>query len=331
MDWTGLIIQDAADRPESLTACLQAIAHWRGQELGYDDLNAAMGLIGLIAVDPTGASPADWPGLARDWCLVEAARLYGFSLRPLHPQEAAPRLACSSEFHQHFVDSYAPLIRQALDHEQPVLAWRGWPAPIESAWGVLTHVAEDGVGFAGTVPGSGGRPLVLQGPSAQCYVVETAKAREPEPMTLLHHAVRMTNRALKGETGVCPGIVTGTAAYPHILDWIGQAQWATAAAAGRAVSLMAFFQAVFSARQSGRRFFERWQGHLDGDPRGACNAVMAGLQQVCDALESLGQAAAGALAADGAEPDAMLRCVIQRVEAAEQEWASELDRMARVL
>ena len=95
-------------------------------------------------------------GRARDALLVEGARVFGMTVRGLHPPEAARGLEHSAEYAQHFAASYRPLILRALENRQPVLArlGRGEFGNHHPIWGAIEDSSDGGVG---SVRG-GGRP-----------------------------------------------------------------------------------------------------------------------------------------------------------------------------
>ncbi|UCC31209.1 MAG: hypothetical protein JSU86_02815, partial [Phycisphaerales bacterium] len=117
----------SSDPGMSLTFALQALAHDAGYEINLDDLNAALGLPWMTPAVPRERDLACWPMYARDAFLAEAGRLFGMNIRDIHPPEAARGLNGFPEFQQHFDASYRPLILKALEHNQAVLAWQGWP------------------------------------------------------------------------------------------------------------------------------------------------------------------------------------------------------------
>lgn len=102
--------------------------------------------------------------------VVEAARQWGLELRDLHPPDAAP-LPTPPEFEQHFNDSYMPFIRAAIDRDEPVLTWMGWPPPDESEWGVITGIDAKTGRCVGRTVSCSHRDVMLQGPSVQVYTI----------------------------------------------------------------------------------------------------------------------------------------------------------------
>ena len=172
------------DSSFSLVHAVRAIARDAGHEIDYDELLSAMGLSSMVCAVPDEPNVADWSMYARDAFLIPAGRLFGLTIREIHPPQAARGLDHAAEFEQHFDASYRPLIQRALEYHQPVLAWRGWPGERRLWWGVLVAACDEGIGFRGAV-----YPLrdlsvpcethVLVSPPTQLYVVETVVARKP--------------------------------------------------------------------------------------------------------------------------------------------------------
>jgi hypothetical protein len=179
---------------ESLATAMRALHHGAGPSASYEELLATLGL-GLLVTAADDEAPELWSFLGRDCALMEAAELYGMRLRALHPPPAARGLRRSAEFSAHFHDSYLPLIRQALAHDQPALAWRGWPAPCEHCWGVLTDVDETPHGY---VLGCRGVKAALPAAAHQVYLVEEIAPQEAgarSPAALFQQAVDAARRS----------------------------------------------------------------------------------------------------------------------------------------
>lgn len=132
--------RDTARQKDSLVLSLDAILRAYGADVDIAALAAA-----LDTPETSDAAAGDrafrTPGIGRHARnIVEAARRWGLELRDLHPPDAAPLPVTPPEFEQHFHDSYLPFIRASLDRDEPVLAWMGWPAPDEQAWGIITGI-----------------------------------------------------------------------------------------------------------------------------------------------------------------------------------------------
>jgi hypothetical protein len=200
----------APGQTESLAAALQAVLARAGAPRPYDELVSLLGL-GSLTVAVPGECLGWWPAHARDAALAETAAMLGLRLRELHPPAAAERLADAAEFVVHFRDSYMPLMRAALEHEQLLLAWCGWPAPLERHWGLVN--AYRGNQFSGYTLGTT-EPAPLIGPALQVYVVEAFEGtRELTPSLLFDHAARVTVAGFAGRLPVGELIRTGRRAY----------------------------------------------------------------------------------------------------------------------
>lgn len=219
-----------------------------GQPADPDDLAAALGHSLMICAVPSEEDHARWPMYARDGLLVEAANLFGMTIRAVHPPEAAIGLHREEAFGQHFDASYRPFILAALKNRQPVLAWRGWGGEEALSWGVIQSTCDDGVGFAGTVWAAPDRPEahVLRHPPAQLYTVERIDPVSPPPEALAMAAIDHAARVLDSEFGAPFGAITGSKACDL---------WRERAAEGSANA--AFAAAIIDAHGSALRFFER--------------------------------------------------------------------------
>jgi len=203
---------------ESLADALRHIAAERGLQRPYAELVAVLGL-GAAVVAKSDEPLELWPTYARDARLVQAAGLYGLHPRPLHPPEATRGLSRSAEFALHFQDSYAPLILEALAHDQPVLAWRGWPAPSSRCWGMVTEERDGRLWGHVTTPGGELTPLI--DPAHQIYIVEAQRPRldeSPEVSALFPHVARLFREMWRGDWAAGPGVVAGARAYEHWMD-----------------------------------------------------------------------------------------------------------------
>lgn len=198
---------------ESLAVSLRAVLAAQGAERPYDELVSVLGLGALIAAVP-GECVDRWCLYARDVALAETAELLGLRLRGLHPSEAAAGLEHAAGFAQHFHDSYAPLMRAALQCQQALLVWGGWPEPAERGWGVV--VQADDERLLGRTVGDGGRMIALAGPAWQVYVVEDYRPPEPgrcTPAALLAHSARLACAAWAGKLPTGTRVETGRRAY----------------------------------------------------------------------------------------------------------------------
>ncbi len=95
------VFQFYSDGDDSLALAfaLQAVAHGLGCELDVDDLTAALGLPFITCAVLGEEDLTCWPLYVRDAFLVEAAGLFGMSIRAVHPPSAAFGLERAPEFH----------------------------------------------------------------------------------------------------------------------------------------------------------------------------------------------------------------------------------------
>jgi hypothetical protein len=208
----------------SLSHAVQAIAQDAGIAHDLDAINALLGVSVMCCAVPGERDMSRWPLYARDAFLIEGARALGLTIRPIHPPEAARGLDRTQEFGQHFDASYRPLIQRALEHGQPVLAWRGWARPHDMHWGIITEACAEGAGFGGRifcedpsvsakgVAVSGGALSLLERPAIQLYVVESI-AEQVGHETWLPTALKHASAVLNNQIAECFGVITGPTAY----------------------------------------------------------------------------------------------------------------------
>ena len=219
---------------------LRAIADANGGAVDYDHLSAALGL-SLMTTAVEGEPPGRWSAFGRDAFLGDGAGLFGFSFRALHPPDAAVGLKDSAEFPIHFRDSYVPLIRRALENDQPVLAWMGWPGPAADSWGVITGYDDNECRCTGTVlaeeaeekiagPPAGRKPAMLLEPSYQLYVVERYEPTTPDRQTLRTAFFKHSAEILANKPASYAGVRTGPAAYEPWYWWLRETDTASDAA-----------------------------------------------------------------------------------------------------
>ena len=263
MSVSDIHLHDAERASDSLTASLQAVARSYGLAVEYDTLHAVLGLSFMVCAPSRGEFSPEWESPARDWNLVRAARLLGIELRALHPAPAAAELRGAGEYRQHFVDSYAPLVRQALEHDQPVVAWHGWPGDLAPQWGVITDTTRDGVGLRGKTPGCLDRPVTMIEPPVQCYIAETGTgAHMPDARELVRFAMCAADIVVHNRIDPSFGVITGHGAYDTWLQWLDEQPADPVALSGSAARLARRLVDVANARRSGLNFLDRHRGDL---------------------------------------------------------------------
>lgn len=328
MDLSSILIRKPDDHGESLVRAVQVVGRAAKVELDYDDLSAALGLSFLVCAPRGEVCPQDWSDYAQDWNLIEAARLFGLELRPLHPPEAADGLERAAEFGLHFEDSYAPLIRMALEHNQPVLAWQGWSGPRNMQWGVITGTGGDGVGFRGTTVGGTGQTVALRAPAVQCYVVEFGVGRTPIEPELMRFAVRAARRVVRNEIPATFGVTTGAAAYDAWLDWLKRKPTAAETAAARAAAHAGLACRIAAARQSAIAFLTRYREAAPPASQPAVDATIQQCSAVVDLLRSAGDPAAAAREPADASDVAQAEAAVTAARRYEQAVAGAVEALA---
>ena len=259
----------------SLANALRLILHRNGCDADIDDLHAALADPWSFCAATTDPDAARWPLYARDRHLVAAGRLFGLTIRPIHPPEAAKGLSDAKEFRQHFAASYCPLILRALEHEQPVLAWRGWPGRWDAVWGIIRKPCSGEVGFSGSITAEGcptlrgdgpnksgeGDTLELVSPPTQVYVVERVQSRKPDPEVLLHAAFDHARDVLTDGPVEAFGVVAGRSAWDRWLETLARIEsepaGATSTRAAFATAHALLARSVVESHQCAERFLAR--------------------------------------------------------------------------
>jgi hypothetical protein len=194
---------------ESLAVAVRGVLRSLGQEHSYAELVSILGIGALFTAVPHDPLRR-WSQAARDAALLPASSRLGLRLRDLHPPAAAAGLEQSAEFALHFEDSYLPLIRRAVEHEQPVLAWCGWQRPEDFRWGVITGVED---GRAVGCPAGESQPRPLLGPALQVYVIERREPGTVDSAQLLKFVAELAVAEWTGLLACAAGVQTGAAAW----------------------------------------------------------------------------------------------------------------------
>jgi hypothetical protein len=204
-----------------------------------------------------------WNTYGRHAFLESAARLYGLELRDLHPPDAAPLPLTPPEFEDHFVDSYLPLVRTALEHDHPALAWMGWPLPERAIWGVITEFdAGRGVCLGHSIS-SGGRPVALAAAPVQVYTVQEYREMDCPPSAIIDAALEHATVVLANRLPAKYRTVSGVAALE---------KWRTAAEEDPGAKLHAnLVRSFLTGRRSAVQFFQ-----LHGGGASASQAAIVG-------------------------------------------------------
>lgn len=194
-----------------MTQALCGLLRWAGGEVVCSDVHAALGL-SLRSVAVTGKTcVGQWAEHGADVFLAEGLRPFGLHVRALHPPSAAVGLAEHEPYVDHFRDSYTPLIRRALAHNQPVLAWQGWAGDDGGVrWGVVTRECAGDLGFAGVTRGDEASTVLVK-PPIQCYVVEDVSPQSPDTSALWQCAMTRSDVFARDAVGRA-NFVSGPAA-----------------------------------------------------------------------------------------------------------------------
>lgn len=251
----------------SITTTLQALARQAGYSIDSDDLKAALALSWRATAVSDEKDPAVWGAFGHDAFLIPAGRLFGMVIRELHPPEAARGINRLPEFAQHFDASYRPLVERALDHDQAVLAWRGWPGDKSMSWGVITSTCDAGIGLEGVTigPDDEAHPepaAPLCSPPIQLYVVESITPAQPDPDELLEAAVAHTAAVLDNRLESSFGILTGKAAYSFWMDRLADATREGGGANSFLAQVRPLVESVAVSHWSGLKFLNRHRVRL---------------------------------------------------------------------
>ena len=271
------------------------VALGAGFTIDSDALCAALGLSLMVPAVPDEPALGEWTSYARDAFLIPAGRLFGLTIRAMHPPEAARGLTAAGEFRQHFDASYRPLVLRALEHSQPVLAWQGWPGEARLAWGLITDACDEGVGLVGRAYGCGAASTkqVLKRPPVQLYVVETIERREPEAGELLeaflaHGRIVLTN-------ALCTrfGVTTGPDAYDQ---WIERLRAADAGDPAVVRPPLALAASAIAGHQSAKRFITSIVPLAEGHDRSRLDSMSRLLSAIVASLTAAHGSDTGSLA-----------------------------------
>lgn len=327
MDLSTLAVRDLEGRDSSLTLALEALLRWAGGNVRYRSLNASLALSLRTTAVRRDVCLGTWSTFGCDAFLEETAAAFGVRLRALHPPEAAVGLSDNAEFGQHFDASYAPLIRRALENNQPVLAWRGWPDVRAAFWGIITQTSDQGVGFAGTTMWSHGQSVPLPAPPIQLYVVEECMPREPDDAELLRQALCRFENTLCNRLSGDPNVVTGPGAHDVWLSRLSGAQPCPTCGPRGGRCHVQHARCITSDRASGIRFFLHYRDGADDTTRPLLDALLGLCHTTVDLL---------AVSRDPARVDILLRTTEGRralsiaIEAAQSYDRAANDVIARL-
>lgn len=278
---------------ESLAVALELVA--RRADLSLDSIafTALLGLGAAVTADPK-ACLRTWPAVARDAVLDRTGNLVGIQLRELHPPSASAGLERSAEFPQHFIDSYVPLINRALEADQQVLAWRGWPAPHQTDWGLITQrKGKQLIGHAGISAETAlAEKTPLPDAAYQVYVVErvdpTIYPNRPA-VESYEHVVKATCEFWDGSLVADRRVFSGQRAYTALMETLNEEAICPRCEVFGTTCLAQVIQHLIAARTSLRAWLAK-TGEALTPPHSltahrwgqTCEAVVARLQPYTD-------------------------------------------------
>ncbi len=210
----------------SLSFLFEEVLREYGLKVGIEEIHASLGLAVRACADRRIPNPDWWASLGTDRALIDAGRMFGLTIRDLHPGNAACALEHADAFAQHFDASYSPLIERALEHDQPVWAWcatddvPGHPR----VWRRLIARCKGGVGFKARYAvfsdsdDSAERASRLTRPPTQCYIVEKANPSAPSHDELIAGFRKCSLRMLSVSDAPDLGCEHGPASYDVWID-----------------------------------------------------------------------------------------------------------------
>lgn len=244
---SDLHVPPTDDPSQSLLCCLEAVLSSYGCRVDRDELAVVLGDAVLVTYAAEARPGEQWNTYGRHAFLESAARLYGLELRDLHPPDAAPLPLPPPEFVGHFADSYLPLVRTALAHGYPALAWMGWPPPNRAIWGVVIRMDAASERAIGRTAFSGGQTVALEGPPVQVHTVQEFREVCPKAEDVLNAALDHTAAILNNRIPEKYRIVSGVLALEQLRD-------DAAAQAG-------VVRTWIAGRRSAVRYFRRFADH----------------------------------------------------------------------
>jgi hypothetical protein len=293
-----LSVEAVGDQRESLVLSLQAVFRAYGRDLDYDELAAVTANSLMITWTPDAADPTWWPVCGRHAFLESAARAYGLALRDLHPPDAAPRPPAPPEYDLHFRDSYLPFIQSALERDQPVLAWAGWPAPHEMLWGVITDTVAASKQCIGRSCASPGQRVLLTGAPVQVYLVQDYTETRPTPGQVLSAALQRADAVFNNRLDASFGVVSGPTALEKWLDALTTEPGAPDLGQGVRPAPNGLDQTrgpadfhpclarfLVCGRRSAIRFFERFRPHADTAQQSTMDTCLTLFRKVVTCME----------------------------------------------
>ncbi len=331
MDLSGISVRDAKDRIGSLSLALESLLRWAGANTSYRSLNASLALPLRTTAVRRSACLGWWSTHGSDAFLGETAQMFGLRIRALHPPDAAVGLSGHQPFEQHFEASYAPLVRRALEHDQPVIAWQGWPDARAWLWGVITGVCKEGLGFCGTVMWSHGKVVPIVKPPIQLYVVEEVVPSEPGEEEMLGAAAVRFQKVAHNAVEHDPDVVTGVEACDAWLERLRSEEVCPTCGVRGGRCHVQHARFISADRGSGARFFGHYRDGAGGAIRGVIEALVAECQGSIDSLATSRDPGAVDVLIRTAEGREALAAGVRAARTFDQATAAAVDRLAAAL
>jgi len=214
-------VEKPAEAYDSLVAALRGLFGAYGRELSHETLAAVTGCGFMTSFAEEAPARQQWNVYGRHAFVESAARLFGMRLRPLHPPGAAPIPDQPVEYDGHFRDSYLPFVAAALERDEPVLAWMGWPAPLAHLWGIVTQINPHTGQCVGVTAYDNAQSEVMTRAPVQVYAVQDYTETEPPADVLLRAVLAHATDILHDRLDAALGVVTGVAALNRWREGIG--------------------------------------------------------------------------------------------------------------
>jgi hypothetical protein len=312
----------------SISLTVHALLQGAGLAVDRDDLSAVLGRSWSAMAVPDERNPALWPEYGQDLFLIPAARLFGLTVRAVHPPEASRGLSGVREYEQHFDASYRPIVERASEHGQAVIAWQGWDGDRPLSWGVITGVCSGGIGLEGTAigpdDGTASRPTVpLASPPVQLYIVEVMAPTQPAPDVLLETAIAHARAVLGNRHADQYGVVTGAHAYDL---WIERLRGGAVPLEVR-VGVRLLAEYVAAAHWTGLRFLNRHRARLGEGGPDAVPLLTSFCQETIEGLTELVGVLAGCETPGAGQIDATVLAALDRVRETARGAHGELEAL----
>jgi len=266
-------------RPDPSTSLTLAMVDFLGvidPQPTLHELHAALGLGTFVCAVPATIDAATWSQYGRDICLAETAPVFGLTIERItfdsgsNPAEA--------------FQSAQTAIGKALDDGATVLAWGGWPAEHNLAWGIVresapTRPPKGTVFHPGALGGDRSEQVMSTAPRALYAVTGTPNA--PERIDGLRIALTHSLQTTKPQPTAHAGLLCGTGAFDF---WVNQLR--TRRTAGPVSPTFArghqqFAASIVAGHHLAALYFDSCVGQFGDTVDARLRAVSASARQVC--------------------------------------------------